>query len=134
MRVGCLRAGLGAQARCVALPLDLGPLLAAADSRFLPVTGVLLALPLSRYREFIADHIAALVTGSPRTLASALVKMDQALWEMPPEGGRWQAVRPLLIVAPHDEERRTASWLSTRRALRERVCRLVELERRLAGQ
>nr|WP_286207198.1 M48 family metalloprotease [Thermomicrobium sp. CFH 73360] len=115
------------------MPLELGPLLAAADSRFLSVIRVLLALPLSRYREFIADHIAALVTGSPRTLASALVKMDQALWEMPSEGGRrWQGLRPLLIVAPHDEERRTASWLSTHPPVHERVRRLVE--RRLAGR
>ena len=40
-------------------------------------------LALSRYREFAADRGAAIITGRPSALASALVKITGAMQQVP---------------------------------------------------
>ncbi|MCI5077594.1 zinc metalloprotease HtpX [Oricola sp.] len=51
-----------------------------------PTTGGLLQLALSRTREFDADYGAALLTGDPDGLSSALVKLERA------QGRRWEGM------------------------------------------
>jgi heat shock protein HtpX len=47
--------------------------------------GTLLTLPVSRYREFVADRGSALLTGAPERLMSALVKLSGQASEIPHE-------------------------------------------------
>ncbi|MCS7294382.1 MAG: M48 family metalloprotease, partial [Dehalococcoidia bacterium] len=144
-RVGCLRGCLGLQTGCVSLVLLLGAvgaLVAAAFYWLFWFLGTLVVLALSRYREFIADHVAALVTGSPGSLAAALQKLDQAHREArrtqaqataTQTGTRWRRVfRPFFVVEPGDEE--PPALLSTHPPVSERIRRLIELEQRLAGR
>ena len=81
-----------------------------------PTIGSLLQLALSRTREFDADLGAAMLTGDPDGLASALAKLEQAqgkLWEgMVLPGGR--------IPAP--------SVLRSHPATSERIARLMALK------
>ena len=83
---------------------------------FAPTVGGLLQLALSRTREFDADLGAAMLTGDPDGLASALVKLERAqnrLWEgMMLPGGR--------IPDP--------SVLRTHPATKERIERLMRLK------
>jgi heat shock protein HtpX len=49
------------------------------------LVGALLTLPVSRYREFAADHGSALLTGAPEQLMSALRKLATDAVEIPHE-------------------------------------------------
>jgi heat shock protein HtpX len=83
---------------------------------FAPTVGGMLQLALSRTREFDADLGAAMLTGDPDGLASALAKLERAqgrLWEgMMLPGGR--------IPDP--------SVLRTHPPTRERIARLMRLK------
>jgi heat shock protein HtpX len=86
---------------------------------------------LSRYRELSADRAAALVTGRPSALASALVKLDEASARVPRKDLRAAApVAALCITAPGVRSgfgRLVATHPSTAR----RVAALERLEARL---
>ena len=86
-----------------------------------------LMLALSRYREFAADRGAALVTGRPSALASALHRLEAAPQQDLREVASMQA---FFIVPP-----RTAGALSklfaTHPPTEERIARLAQMESRL---
>lgn len=70
-----------------------------------------LVLLLSRYRELAADRTAALLTGRPSTLASALVKQSDELGRIPETDLR--AIRPyqaLLCIGPPLPEHHLGRW------------------------
>ncbi len=82
-------------------------LLAGAILTAAPTVGALLQLALSRAREYDADLDAAGLTGDPRGLASALVKLERyqgPFWEMFMPGRR-VPVPSLLRTHPTTEER-----------------------------
>jgi heat shock protein HtpX len=90
------------------------------------------AAALSRARELVADREAALLTGEPATLASALNRIDDAMPEIPTEDiRRAAAVRALLIMPSH----RGGLWewapLRSHPSTRERIEALLALQRRL---
>src|SRR4028118_2151367 len=58
------------------------------------VVSFVLMMALSRYREFVADRGAALVTGRPSALASALRKIASGMDRRPPPDARAAAARP----------------------------------------
>ena len=83
------------------------PWLAVLVLVFAPTVGGLLQLALSRTREFDADLGAAMLTGDPDGLASALVKLDRAqgrMWEsLVLPGGRNPAPSVLRSHPPTEE-------------------------------
>jgi heat shock protein HtpX len=92
----------------------------------------LLLRSLSRYRELAADRSAALMTGRPSALASALMKLDRALSAgLPKKDLRAaQSVAAFCIVAPNPR-RRFERLVSTHPSTERRIAALAELEQRL---
>jgi heat shock protein HtpX len=65
----------------------------------------LLLRALSRYRELAADRTAAVITGRPSALASALMKIDEAAAGIPRDDLRKVAPVAALCIAPADAAR-----------------------------
>jgi heat shock protein HtpX len=90
----------------------------------------LLTRALSRYRELSADRGAAVITGSPSTLASALVKVTGAMGRIPTRDLRaaeaFNAFFFTPAVAPGFS---ISSLFSTHPTLERRLEQLAELER-----
>jgi heat shock protein HtpX len=60
-----------------------------------------LILALSRYREFVADRGAALITGRPSALSSALLKIEQNMQRVPTQDLRAaEGMSAFFIVSP----------------------------------
>jgi heat shock protein HtpX len=60
-----------------------------------------LMLALSRYREFVADRGAALITGRPSALSSALLKIESTMQQVPQQDLRAaQQMSAFFIVSP----------------------------------
>jgi heat shock protein HtpX len=60
-----------------------------------------LILALSRYREFVADRGAALITGRPSALSSALLKIEQSMQRVPTQDLRAaEGMSAFFIVSP----------------------------------
>jgi len=87
-----------------------------------PTIGGLLQLALSRTREFDADYGAALLTGDPDGLSSALLKLERA------RGKRWEGMMLPGSRIPDP------SMLRTHPATEERIARLSALKGALRGQ
>ena len=84
------------------------PVLAALLLMFAPTLGSLLQLALSRAREYNADLDAAGLTGDPRGLAAALLKLERyqgRAWEEMVMPGRRIPVPSILRTHPPTEER-----------------------------
>ncbi len=94
------------------------PWLAVLILVFSPTIGGLLQLALSRTREFDADLGAALLTGDPDGLASALVKLETA------QRRTWEAMMLPGARIPDP------SLLRTHPPTRERVARLMAIKER----
>ncbi|MBN2427142.1 MAG: M48 family metalloprotease [Deltaproteobacteria bacterium] len=78
-----------------------------------PAVSTLLQLALSRTREFEADQTAAYLTGDPKSLASALGKMegyDQNFWKTVFMPRRRNLTPSALRTHPHTEERVARLW------------------------
>jgi heat shock protein HtpX len=90
----------------------------------------LLARIVSRHRELAADRGAALLTGSPVAMASALSRLSDDLSQIPDRDMRGSASRDLLLVLPaHPEEPRGLSRLwATHPPLDARIRQLERLE------
>jgi heat shock protein HtpX len=92
---------------------------------------VLLLRSLSRYRELAADRAAALVTGRPSALASALMKLDGAAATVPKKDLRAvQSVAAFCFVPPH-AKRRFERLVATHPTTDRRIAALDALEQRL---
>jgi heat shock protein HtpX len=100
------------------------------------VASFILIRTLSRYRELAADRGAALITGAPQNLASALVRIDgiihgQGGVRIPTKDFRQaQAVNALFIV-PALKGDEVTSLFSTHPSTEERVERLNEMQRQM---
>jgi heat shock protein HtpX len=92
----------------------------------------LLTRALSRYRELSADRGAAVITGAPSTLASALVKVNGAMGRIPTRDLRaaeaFNAFFFTPAVAPGFS---ISSLFSTHPSLERRLEQLAELERQM---
>ena len=86
----------------------------------------LLIRVLSRYRELAADRAAALLTGSPSTLASALVKISGQTQKMPQQDLRQSA------GAAHLAFFNVGSLFSTHPSLEKRLAQLERISRQLS--
>ncbi len=97
------------------------------------IIGQLLLLALSRYREYVADRMAGLLTGRPLTLASALLKISGQMSRIPSRDLREvQEMAAFFIIPPLRSESLLALF-STHPPVPERVRRLEQLQRQLEG-
>ena len=95
----------------------------------------LLTRALSRYRELSADRGAAIITGAPATLASALVKVTGAMGQIPTRDLRAAEPFNAFFFTPAAAPGFSISSLfSTHPTLEQRLAQLAELERTMGHQ
>jgi heat shock protein HtpX len=88
-----------------------------------PIGAILIQLAVSRQREFEADRVGALITGRPKPLANALVRLDALAHRIPMQVP--PAVAPLAQVNPLAAQGGAlAKLFSTHPPTAERVARL----------
>ncbi|PSP56780.1 zinc metalloprotease HtpX [Halobacteriales archaeon QH_7_66_36] len=97
------------------------------------VVSFLLIRALSRYREYAADHGGAVITGKPSALASALVKIDGTMDQVPDDDLRDQAEMNAFFVIPI-RSGIVGKLFSTHPSTEQRVEKLRDLERELETQ
>ena len=100
------------------------------------VISFFLMMALSRYREFAADRGAAIVTGRPSALSSALVKISNSVQQLPQrdlrEAERLERMNAFFIV-PVRVKSVLQGLFSTHPPTEKRIERLQQLERSLQG-
>ncbi len=97
------------------------------------IVSFFLMLALSRYREFGADRGAAIITGRPSALSAALVKITQAMQQVPThdllEAERMNA----FFIIPTSVKKAAATLFSTHPPVEKRIEALQRLETQLQG-
>jgi len=95
------------------------------------IVSFFLMLALSRYREFSADRGAALVTGRPSALSSALMRISGAMQGIPQEDLRKaERLNAFFIVSPNVKAS-IKNVFSTHPPMEKRIERLNQLEAQL---
>jgi heat shock protein HtpX len=94
-----------------------------------PLAATLIQLGISRQREYSADATGAQISGSPESLASALLRLEEGAKAMPMHVN--QATEPLYIVKPFSGGG-FARIFSTHPPIEERVRRLRRMRPSLA--
>ncbi|MBA3299173.1 MAG: zinc metalloprotease HtpX [Thermoleophilaceae bacterium] len=95
------------------------------------IVSFFLMLALSRYREFSADRGAALVTGRPSALSSALMRISGAMQGIPQEDLRKaERLNAFFIVSPNVKAS-IKNVFSTHPPMEQRIERLNQLEAQL---
>ncbi len=95
------------------------------------VISFFLMLALSRYREFTADRGAALTTGRPSALSSALLKISSAMESVPQKDLREAERMNAFFIVPATVKNSVKSLLSTHPPMEKRIERLQALESQL---
>jgi heat shock protein HtpX len=90
-----------------------------------------LMLALSRYREFAADRGAALLTGRPSALASALLRLDALARRTPERDLREVARLQALFIVPAGPRAALGRLFATHPSLEQRLERLASIEAQL---
>lgn len=90
-----------------------------------PIAAMMIHLAISRGREFGADYTGALISKKPLSLASALEKITNIVYESPLRGN--SATSHLWIVNPFTADS-FAALFSTHPPLNERIKRLKEMK------
>src|SRR5215211_1162263 len=92
-----------------------------------------LMLALSRYREFAADRGAALITGRPSALASALQKISGAMAAVPTQDLREAERMNAFFIVPTSVKGAVQTLFATHPPMEKRIERLMQLESQLQG-
>jgi heat shock protein HtpX len=100
-------------------------------SFFVYIVSFFLMLALSRYREFAADRGAALVTGRPSAMSSALMKISGAMQAVPAQDLREAERMNAFFIVPASVKGSVKSLLSTHPPMEKRIERLEKLEAQL---
>ena len=88
---------------------------------------------LSRYREFSADRGAALITGRPSAIASALVKISGGMQQIPQKDLRASGELAAFYFFPPGAGKKLGSVFSTHPTMEKRIAALQRLESQLQG-
>jgi heat shock protein HtpX len=88
---------------------------------------------LSRYREFAADRGAAVLTGRPSALASALLKISGTMQRIPQQDLRTAEGLNAFYIIPARTKQSISNLFSTHPPLEQRIARLQRLEEQLQG-
>ena len=97
------------------------------------IVSFFLMLALSRYREFAADRGAAIVTGRPSALASALVKISGAMERVPTQDLRQAERMNAFFIVPASVKGSIKTLFATHPPMEKRIERLQQLEGQLQG-
>ena len=89
---------------------------------------------LSRYREYAADRGAAVITGRPSALASALLKISGSMERIPQQDLRSAESMNAFFIFPAGTGKSIAALFATHPPLEKRLAALERLERQLQGQ
>jgi heat shock protein HtpX len=100
-------------------------------SLFVYVVSFFLMLALSRYREFSADRGAALITGRPSALSSALMKISGAMDRVPQKDLRAAGEMNAFFIVPTSVKGAVQTIFSTHPPMEKRIERLNQLEQQL---
>ena len=95
------------------------------------IVSFFLMLALSRYREFAADRGAALITGRPSALASALVKISGAMQQVPTRDLREAERMNAFFIVPTSVKGAIQTVFATHPPMEKRIERLQQLEAQL---
>jgi heat shock protein HtpX len=93
----------------------------------------LLMQALSRYREFAADRGAALITGRPSALASALNKISSGMAQIPQRDLRASSEMNAFFIFPAGVGKGIGSLFATHPPMEKRIAALARLESQLQG-
>jgi heat shock protein HtpX len=88
---------------------------------------------LSRYREFAADRGAAILTGRPSALASALVRISGGMERIPSQDLRAQSELAAFYFFPPSVKKGLTGLFSTHPPIEKRLAALQRLEAQLQG-
>ncbi|MEA1906727.1 MAG: M48 family metalloprotease, partial [Euryarchaeota archaeon] len=91
----------------------------------------LLIRALSRYREFAADRGAAVITGHPSHLVSALQKISGAMGRIPTDDLRKAEGMNAFYIIPAISGRSVMALFSTHPSLEKRVAALEKISRQM---
>jgi heat shock protein HtpX len=97
------------------------------------VVSFFLMQALSRYREFAADRGAALITGRPSALASALVKISSGMHRIPQKDLRAASELNAFFIFPAGVGKGLGQLFATHPSMEKRIARLQRLESQLQG-
>jgi heat shock protein HtpX len=97
------------------------------------VVSFFLMQSLSRYREFAADRGAAVITGRPSALASALQKISAGMHRIPQQDLRAASELQAFFIFPAGAGKSLSNLFSTHPPLEKRLERLMRLESQLQG-
>jgi heat shock protein HtpX len=98
------------------------------------VVSFLLMQALSRYREFAADRGAAIITGRPSALASALTKISSGMHAIPQKDLRAASELNAFFIFPAGVGKGIAGLFATHPPMEKRIAALARLESQLQGQ
>lgn len=112
---------------------DSGPgfLVVLLASMLVYVLSFFLMMALSRYREFAADRGAALITGRPSALASALMKISGAMQSVPDQDLRQAERMNAFFIVPTSVKSGIAHLFMTHPPMEQRIAALQQLESQL---
>jgi heat shock protein HtpX len=88
---------------------------------------------LSRYREYAADRGAAVITGRPSALASALMKISGTMERIPQTDLRAHAEMNAFYIFPATAKQSLFNLFSTHPPIEKRIAALSRLEAQLQG-
>ena len=97
------------------------------------VVSFFLMQALSRYREFAADRGAAVITGRPSALASALMKISGTMERIPQTDLRAHAELNAFYIFPAGAKRSVFALFATHPPIEKRLAALARLESQLQG-
>ncbi len=97
------------------------------------VVSFILMQALSRYREFAADRGAAIITGRPSALASALNKISSGMAQIPQRDLRATSELQAFYIFPPGAGKSIAALFATHPPLEKRIEALARLESQLQG-
>ena len=95
------------------------------------IVSFFLMLALSRYREFSADRGAAIITGRPSALSSALVKISGAMERVPTQDLRQAERLNAFFIVPTSVKGAVQTLFATHPPMEKRIERLQRLETQL---
>src|SRR3954452_16235801 len=95
------------------------------------IVSFFLMLALSRYREFSADRGAALITGRPSALASALMKLNGAMQRVPDQDLRQAERMNAFFIVPTSVKSTVHTLFMTHPPMEKRIEALQRLETQL---
>jgi heat shock protein HtpX len=88
---------------------------------------------LSRYREFAADRGAAVITGRPSALSSALLKISGTMQRIPQSDLRAHAELNAFYIVPANVKNSVFNLFATHPPVEQRIAALSRLESQLQG-